>query len=191
VHAYCGSTRIDETGAVTGKRWGPPAFSTAGVDDVSARVRAAFLDAPAGSAVYGLFRADALARAGVYRTVVAPDRLLLIELALEGESVLVPELLWYRRFRVVVSTGRQRRSFFPDGDAPAWSFLPWWLQHGGVLAARGVHDPEPRLRHRARAAALQMLPLAAVRVRRRTAGKARKRWRKATRPLRRRTLGRR
>ena len=58
----------------------------------------------AGNMVYVLYRADALARAGVFRSVLAPDRLLLTELALQGQFVQVPDVLWYRRFTPEVST---------------------------------------------------------------------------------------
>ena len=52
----------------------------------------------AGNMVYGLFRADALAAAGIFRSVLAPDRLLLTELAVRGRFVQVADVLWYRRF---------------------------------------------------------------------------------------------
>jgi hypothetical protein len=51
----------------------------------------------AGKAVYGLFRASALERAGVYPRVYQPDIYLLIELSLYGGFVTVGETLWSRR----------------------------------------------------------------------------------------------
>ena len=93
----------------------------------------------AGDMVYGLLRPDALERCGVFRPVLLPDRLLLAELAVEGEFRQVPELLWRRRMSGVSDAASQRRSFFPDG-APAHARLPWWLQHAGAMAwALGVH----------------------------------------------------
>jgi glycosyltransferase involved in cell wall biosynthesis len=128
------SSRIDAGGEAFGGR---PAggFSTAGIAEPARRLAATVLGAPAGTQVYGLFRAAALERAGVLQPVLAPDRLLLAELALHGETVVVDELLWRRRFKHDLTRARQRRSIFPDGP-PAWSYAPWYLQHAAVLAWR-------------------------------------------------------
>jgi hypothetical protein len=87
----------------------------------------------AGNMVYGLFRAGALEQGGIFRTVLLPDRLLLAELSLIGEFVQVPQILWYRRYRLQVSVARQRQAIFPEG-APFHSYLPWWMVHGAVMA---------------------------------------------------------
>jgi hypothetical protein len=86
--------------------------------------------------VYGLFRAEALQQAGVFRRLLAPDRLLLAELTVLGEFRQVPEVLWERRFRGIHSTNRHRRGSFPDG-APLYTYAPPSVQH--VAAAFGAY----------------------------------------------------
>lgn len=159
VAAYPLNWRIDEGGRVTR---GPWRFDTADLDAPRARFDAALTGMSAGNMVYALFRADALAAAGVYRPVLAPDRLLLLELALRGRFVQVPEVLWYRRFSQVVSDDRQRAAFFPDG-VPLTARLPTGLVHSAILArelvlrgavpevsrAEGLRDVAVHARYRA------------------------------------------
>jgi glycosyltransferase involved in cell wall biosynthesis len=107
-----------------------PAFDTASIPSRRARFATAVLGVPAGDMVYGVFRADALERCGVFADVLLPDRLLLAELALLGTFRHVPEATWHRRHRagVVPSRERQLASFFPAGP-PRVATLPWPLQH--------------------------------------------------------------
>lgn len=111
-------------------------WDTAGVGDPRERFTRFAREGVAGDMVYGLFRLRALAPLGFPRAL-APDRLLLARLSLVGEFRQVPELLWYRRYVVKVSSRRQRAAFFPD-RAPAWSRAPWPLAHTAVLAADAV-----------------------------------------------------
>jgi hypothetical protein len=83
--------------------------------------------------IYGLFRMTALEHVGRYRPVLIPDRLLLSEVALHGQFVQAPEILWRRRFRGLAELDRQRALFWPEG-APAYAKLPWWLQHAALVA---------------------------------------------------------
>jgi glycosyltransferase involved in cell wall biosynthesis len=142
VAAYPKSVSISETGEVI-KR--PFEFDTAGFTSRATRMRRVFRWMLAGSMVYSLFRADALERAGVYRHVLGPDRLLLTELALQGEFRQVPEVLWKRRFKGLHTHKRQRASSFPGG-APLYTYLPVGLQHIGAFFAayviRGEGGPE-------------------------------------------------
>lgn len=96
------------------------------------RLHAVAWRASAGYMVYGLFRVSALRRAGVFREVLLPDRLLFAELALQGRFEQVPEILWYRRPASTFSLERQRRSFFPEG-IPLRAYAPWWAAHAAVL----------------------------------------------------------
>lgn len=100
----------------------------------SVRLRTTINGMSAGNMVYSLFRADLLERCEVYRSVLLPDRLLIAELSLYGGFAQVPEILWYRRYRIGVkaSVSRQRRSFFPEG-IPRWAYLPWPVQHAWFL----------------------------------------------------------
>ena len=86
----------------------------------------------AGNRIYGLFRARALAKAGVFRPVLMPDRQLLVELSLLGEFRQVSEMLWYREVSGAFSYARQRRMFFP-GRSPVHIFMPVVAQHCCVL----------------------------------------------------------
>lgn len=109
-------------------------FETDGSKRPMARLQAAFASSSitAGNAIYGLFRARALERAGVFRAVLAPDRQVLIELTLYGAFAHVPEILWYREVAGMFSYARQRRMFFP-GRSPLHTYLPANVQHSGVL----------------------------------------------------------
>ncbi len=99
----------------------------------------------AGNMVYGLYRAETLERAGVFRELTLPDRMLLAELSLYGEFKQVPQLLWYRRYVGLVTMSRQRASFFPGG-VPIYAYLPWWAAHAASLAwnvgVKGAGRPE-------------------------------------------------
>jgi glycosyltransferase involved in cell wall biosynthesis len=134
VLAYARDERIDAEGRVF--RGPQEDFSTAGIAAPRRRLARALLDMRAGSLVYGLMRADAVAAAGVFPAVLAPDRALLLELALLGEFVEVEETLWQRRFAGAARTRpRQRRTLFPDRP-PASASLPTWLVHASLLARR-------------------------------------------------------
>jgi hypothetical protein len=130
VLSYSMNIRIDGKGAALLTPW---RFDTAGRCDLGERLRLAALGMFAGDMVYGLFRSDAQERAGVFRSVLLPDRLLLSELAVYGEFRQVPEILWYRRFAGIASLTRQRAAFWPQGTPPI-GYLPWWLVHPAVLA---------------------------------------------------------
>ena len=110
-------------------------FDTAGVTSPLARLEAALAGSggiTAGNCIYGLFRARELARAGVFRPVLAPDRQVLMTLLLFGEVIHVPEILWYREVAGMFSYARQRQMFFP-GRSPLHTYLPANVQHAGLL----------------------------------------------------------
>ena len=132
VLAYPLTRRVDAEGRPLRAAW---RFDTEGVADPRARLRRGLYRMVSGDMIYGLFRAAALDRTGFYAPVLAPDRLLLSELTLEGEFVQVPETLWDRRFAGLASLERQRRAFWPEG-APLRSRLPWWVAHSGRFGRR-------------------------------------------------------
>jgi glycosyltransferase involved in cell wall biosynthesis len=132
VLVYPRNGRIGPDGLITDKR--PWTFETIGVEDQRVRFRRTMRHMSAGNMIYGLARTDAIRRAGVFRHVLVPDRLLLMELALEGQFRQVPEVLWFRRYYGrIFSLARQRRAFFPDGR-PLYAYLPWWIGHAIVMA---------------------------------------------------------
>jgi hypothetical protein len=130
VLAYPRTYRMDQNGStLSTKNW---TFTTAGIEDPSARVRAAVRGMSAGNMVYGIYRAEALERAGVFRYALLPDRLLLTELSVQGHLLQVDERLFYRRVTEPPSLERQRAAFWPGGH-PAWARLPWPWQHIAIL----------------------------------------------------------
>jgi glycosyltransferase involved in cell wall biosynthesis len=144
VLAYPLNRRIDPAGELLKRK--PWVFDTVGVASRWARLRTGIRRMRAGNMVYGLYRVDALARAGVYRRIVIPDRLLIAELSLYGQFTQVPEVLWFRRwYGRVFSVSRQRASFFP-GRRPLHAYCPWWLAHPvslvHTLAIRGAGRPD-------------------------------------------------
>jgi len=184
VGAYPQSVDIDAHGVVSEETW---SFDTRGIRRPRARVRAATNGMAAGKMVYGLFRAEAVARAGTFRFVLNPDRLFLAELAAQGELRQVPEVLWHRRLDRTVSIARQRAAFFPAG-APLYSRLPWWLVHTAALAwalaVRGQGDPAQGPADRLTVALEHARAVSAFAVRRRI-GHAARLWRLSVRRARR------
>jgi glycosyltransferase involved in cell wall biosynthesis len=131
VLTYPLNRRIGPAGEVLARK--PWAFDTIGVTDTWKRLSLSIRNMSAGNMVYGLYRVPLLARAGVYRRVLVPDRLLMTELAVYGQFKQVPEILWFRRwYGRIFSLGRQRKSFFPSGR-PLYMYAPWWISHGVSL----------------------------------------------------------
>ena len=107
-------------------------FSTENMTE-SRRIKSVCREARAfGKMVYGLFRTDALRRAGVFRRVLFPDVILMYELCLQGEFKQVKEKLWYIRRVAKFSIDRQKNALF---IRKAWYiYLPWPLVNAAVLA---------------------------------------------------------
>jgi glycosyltransferase involved in cell wall biosynthesis len=145
VLAYPITRRISQDGVELDK--GPRLFDTALQESLSSRWRhMCRASVGAGDMVYGLTRLDALAKAGIFRRVLRPDRLLIAELTLYGRFRQVPEVLWYRRESTGSSVDRQRHTLVLAGDEPTWFSYPPWLQHSVVLwreYARPVPPPLP------------------------------------------------
>jgi glycosyltransferase involved in cell wall biosynthesis len=144
VLAYPLNRRVGPGGELLKRK--PWIFDTFGVDSRWTRLRSGIRRMRAGNMVYGLYRVNALARAGVYRRIVIPDRLLIAELSLYGQFKQVPEVLWFRRwYGRVFSLDRQRASFFPD-RRPLYSYCPWWIAHAvslvSTLTVRGEGRPD-------------------------------------------------
>ena len=142
--AYPLNRRIGPAGDLLKRK--PWIFETDGVASRWTRLRSGIRQMRAGNMVYGLYRAGSLARAGVYRRVVVPDRLLIAELSLYGQFKQVPEVLWFRRwYGRVFSLERQRANFFPGGR-PLYSYCPWWIAHAASLlhtfTIRGAGKPQ-------------------------------------------------
>ena len=154
VLAYPLTRRLDVDGSLLEK----PArlFETAGMRTLDERWPYVCRETVAsGDMVYGLMRADAVRRAGVFRDVMCPDRLLIAELALQGEFQQVHEQLWFRRQFAGASVSRQRQSLFA-GHGPRTRWLPPWLQHGRALWQVYVAaEPDPARRLAARRRVLQ------------------------------------
>ena len=132
VLAYPITRRMDQTGEELEK--GPRLFDTATASTLQERWRR-FCHEGVGSGdmVYGLMRLDALRRAGIFRRVLRPDRLLITELTLQGRILQVPEVLWFRRQSEGTSVERQVETLVLAGDEPRGFTAPPWLQHTLVL----------------------------------------------------------
>ena len=100
--------------------------------------------------VYGVMRTDAARRAGIFREVLCPDRLLMAELTLQGEIRQVPDVLWFRRQFSVGSVARQRSSLFaPDGPRPGALTPPWYMHARALWTAYGRSHGIPGLQRTA------------------------------------------
>jgi glycosyltransferase involved in cell wall biosynthesis len=130
--AYPITRRIGQGGEELDK--GPRLFDTTGCSDLRSRWRhMCHAAVGAGDMVYGLMRIGALQKAGIFRRVLRPDRLLIAELILYGGVRQVPEALWFRRESNGASVDRQRHTLVLAGDEPKWFHSPPWLQHSIVL----------------------------------------------------------
>jgi glycosyltransferase involved in cell wall biosynthesis len=93
---------------------------------------------PAGAMMYGLHRRRTLEGAGGVPPVLFSDIVFLTHLALFGEFVQHPDVLWYRsERRTGARVGRQRAALFGPRP-PLTSYLPISIQHAGWLAERLV-----------------------------------------------------
>ena len=86
-----------------------------------------------GNAIYGLFRSKLIKRAGIFRNVLLPDRLLLTEVSAFGKLKQLPEKLWRRRFfnglkPNIVTKEEQRSYIFGPNPVPLHSLCPY-LSH--------------------------------------------------------------
>jgi hypothetical protein len=79
----------------------------------------------------------------VFRPLLQPDRMAILELSLRGEILVVPEVLRLRRVTSSFSLERQRATLFEPGKRPPWAALPWWLvQATSLLATYAVRRPK-------------------------------------------------
>lgn len=132
VLAYPMTRRMTEAGEEIQK--GPRLFETDGVVDLQSRWSYyCRYGVGAGDMVYGLMRLDVLRRAGIFRTVLRPDRMLIAEMTLFGRIRQVPAVLWFRRQSPASSVTRQRHTLVLEGREPKWFFSPPWFQHALVL----------------------------------------------------------
>jgi len=143
VLAYPETLRIDGYGALVDKE--PRVFDTSGVVEARERWRRFCWNGfGSGDMVYGLMRMAAVQRAGIFRVVLRPDKLLIAELTLYGHIRQVPEVLWYRRQSAATSVSRQRHTLVVQSETPRWFSAPPWLQHAIVLWREYVRtDPRP------------------------------------------------
>ena len=131
VLAYPQTLRVDDAGALIDKE--PRAFDTAGIANARDRWRRfSWSGYGSGDIVYGLMRRSALETAGIFPSVLNPDRLLVAELIQLGEIRQVAEPLWYRRQTGGASVERQRQSLFAASPPPRFHWPPS-LQHAVLL----------------------------------------------------------
>jgi glycosyltransferase involved in cell wall biosynthesis len=108
-------------------------WDTAGLIDLRQRLDRVAPGRQTPNVVYGLFRARALERCDVYSFVLAPDRLLMTQLAVLGTFKQVEGELWKRRlWRNQWHRPHQRTRLF-TGRAPFHTYLPTGLVHEAML----------------------------------------------------------
>ena len=130
--AYPLAVHIDDDGR--GIDYRPPRFDTCGLS-LPSRIWAICTRKPRfGNLVYGLFRASAIRRAGIFRPAIGPDTLLLAEISLSGCHKQVPEELWYRRQSGADEPIRQRQKRTLFVRRPWYFPLPWMMVGSVILA---------------------------------------------------------
>jgi len=131
VLAYPTFMQINANGEPCGRKPARP-FSTDGLGDAR-RALAVCRDARYfGKMVYGLYRVSALRKTGVFRRVLFPDVILLLELCLHGDFRQVDADLWHLRRLTDFSIARQKRTLFVH--RPWYILLPWPVVNTAVLA---------------------------------------------------------
>lgn len=123
VLAYPRTERMTADGEVKRVRGG---LSTVGITDPAERIRLAARSMHAGDGCYGLMRMEAVERVACFRPLMEPDRLMMVELAVQGEFAYVSHVAWKRRFVKSATRARQRRQLF-TGRPPLHTRLPPWL----------------------------------------------------------------
>jgi glycosyltransferase involved in cell wall biosynthesis len=106
-------------------------WDTANLPDPVERTRRLAPGRKTPNVIYGLFRAWALERCDVYAFVLAPDRLLMNQLAVLGTFKQVPRELWLRRLWGQPQAHQRRRLFV--GRPPLHTYLPTGLVHAAKL----------------------------------------------------------
>ena len=104
----------------------------------------------AGNKVYGLFRVEPLVKAGVFRSLTMPDRLLLTELSLYGSFRHIPENLWYRRHFSAAGTFEetvqgQVDKLFGPGQPPFSARFPYISHCASLILSEPFDDDHPDL----------------------------------------------
>jgi glycosyltransferase involved in cell wall biosynthesis len=131
VLVYPQTVNIDEHGEIQKKKI-KPGISTLALNERE-RVKAVCEQGRGfGNMIYGLFRAQALHRAGIFPRVIWPDVILCLRMLLQGDIHQVEAELWYRRRTGRFSIPRQKKSLFVK--KPWYFHLPWPLVNAWMLA---------------------------------------------------------
>ncbi len=143
VLAYCSVKSINASGEAFETEI-PPFIDTHELDYFDHLLQACINLRGAGYAVYGLFRTVPLLKAGVFRRVLLPDRLLITELAAYGKFYHIPEVLWHRRFfgpppQLSDLLQSQKEKLFGSQDTPLHIHTPF-LSHVVSLLVNLVLD---------------------------------------------------
>jgi glycosyltransferase involved in cell wall biosynthesis len=147
VLAYPETLNVDSEGKLLGKPLRPRRFNSEGLKDPIKRFHHINRRmSGAGNMIYGLMRSEALDAVGVYRPVLQPDRLALIELSLIGQIYQVPKVLRYRRVVGAASIARQRATLFDPSDDERKVVLPWYLMHAVAFFRAYSSQPAPATR---------------------------------------------
>ncbi|MGE5340722.1 MAG: glycosyltransferase [Candidatus Omnitrophota bacterium] len=108
----------------------PPNLETVGMDKLQRIFEVSTKRYSAGNAIYGLFRAEALKKAGVFRWVINPDKLVLTEISVHGTIKTINEELWYRRYTGQIRSRdedieSQRNKLFGPIPPPYHTYCPY------------------------------------------------------------------
>jgi glycosyltransferase involved in cell wall biosynthesis len=123
-------------------RYGPPPAGRARSADPVERFRDIFLHTVRCFDIFGLMRAEALARTSLHRSYYGSDRSLLVELSLLGRFEEVPAPLFMKRDHVTTSLtlSAEERAKWIDPSRSAVKFLPQRQQYTQVIGAI-LHSP--------------------------------------------------
>jgi glycosyltransferase involved in cell wall biosynthesis len=126
---------IDEEGRELGVRENRVAGSDA--RDPATRLAAVLFDCPFCSAMYGLFRTDVLRRTSLMLPFHNSDRTLLVEAALAGRFVHVPEPLFHNREHAARYTANAQlwHTTLQSASRPGARSLPLWRSVASWLRA--------------------------------------------------------
>jgi glycosyltransferase involved in cell wall biosynthesis len=150
VLAYPQTVNIDQEGRALDKKI-KPGLSTLELSNAQRPAEVCRQGQGFGNMVYGLMRARALRRTGIFPRAMWPDVILCLKLALLGDIHQVEEKLWYRRRTDRFSMPRQKKALFAN-KRPWYFILPWplvnaWMLTRSLPALPGSEtEPQRRLR---------------------------------------------
>ncbi|MBI4698082.1 MAG: glycosyltransferase family 2 protein [Nitrospirae bacterium] len=149
VLAYPRTAAIDANGEILALTE-PEEFEKCGITKIDRFYHVCRKMSGAGNKIYGLFRAEPLLKAGVFRSLTMPDRLLLTEISQYGSFRYIPEKLWFRRYFAPIGTFEetvqsQVEKLFGPVQPPFAARFPYIMHCVSLILSEPFDEDHPDL----------------------------------------------